>query len=112
MLRRVLGFGSLVALAIACASPTLPLPPPEIPVQSVGPDADHIHLAGAGAEPNGTIIVKNLNPMVPNDEAISGGNVGTYGQWDCTVYAHAHDSLEIWEELGDTRSTPIEYTVH
>jgi hypothetical protein len=112
MLRRVLGFGSLVALAIACASPTLPLPPPETPVQTAGSDKDHIHLAGAGEEPFSNVIVVNLNPMVPNAQAISGSRVDQFGAWGCDVYAHAGDELEITEDVGEQHSPPTQYLVH
>ena len=52
---RVVGpFAALFASSwrVACASPTLPLPPPEAPTQTAGPDADHVKLSAAcgGAE--------------------------------------------------------------
>ena len=112
MLRRVLSLGSVVALALACASPTLPLPPPETPVITAGPDKDHVHLAGAGVEAGATVVVENLNPMVPGDEAVSGAIATQYGQWDCVIFAHAGDFLEVTQESGTTRSSPTSVIVH
>ncbi len=112
MLRRVLGVAVAVALAVACASPTLPLPPPETPVISAGPDKDHVRLAGAGVEPKAAVVVENLNPNVPGDEAVSGAFATEYGQWDCTVYAHVGDTLSITQEQGTTRSQSTIVVVH
>ncbi len=108
MLRRLLAVGPVVALALACASPTLPLPPPEAPTVAPGVDADHVRLSVpcGGAETNALIVIVNTNTSVPNDEAVSGSRADGCGAWDATVYAHAGDYLSITQEFGTTRSQP------
>jgi hypothetical protein len=109
MLRRLLAVGPLVALAMACASPTLPLPPPEEPDISPGVDADHITLTVGcgGAETGALIVIVNTNPAVPGDEAVGGAVVSNCGGWDATVFAHAGDFLDITQEIGTERSQPL-----
>jgi hypothetical protein len=113
MLRRLFSLGLLVVLGAACASPTLPLPPPMQPDQTSGPDSDHIKLsAGCGSEdPNAVIVIVNTNGQVPDDQAVSGAVVTTCGSWDATVYAHTGDILDITQEIGTERSQPLEYQV-
>ncbi|MDP9152227.1 MAG: hypothetical protein M3O36_20065 [Myxococcota bacterium] len=99
--------GALVASGLACASPTLPLPPPSIPSVSRGADADHVVVASAcgAVEPNAIVIVQNTRPTVPGDLAVSGARATGCGSWDATVYAHAGDYLELWQEFGTSVST-------
>jgi hypothetical protein len=109
MLRRLLAVGPFAALAMGCASPTLPLPPPEEPTVSAGPDADHVILAVAcgGAETGALIVIVNTNPSVPGDEAVGGAVVSDCGGWDATVLAHNGDYLDITQEIGTERSQPL-----
>jgi hypothetical protein len=113
MLRRLLIVGPFAALAMACASPTLPLPPPEEPTVSAGPDADHVILAVAcgGAETGALIVIVNTNPSVPGDEAVGGAVVSDCGGWDATVLAHNGDYLDITQEIGTERSQPLVFQV-
>ncbi|MDP9034252.1 MAG: hypothetical protein M3O50_05560 [Myxococcota bacterium] len=106
-LRRVFFGGVLVAAALACASPTLPLPPPSIPSVSRSTDADHVVLASAcgGAEPNAIVVIQNTRPTVPGNLAVSGARATGCGSWDAIVYAHTGDYLELWQEFGTTVST-------
>lgn len=108
MLRRLLAVGPVVALALACASPTLPLPPPEAPTVGSGIDADHVKLSApcGGTEASALIVIVNTNGSVPNDEAVSGSRADGCGAWDAMVYAHAGDYLTITQEFGTTRSQP------
>jgi hypothetical protein len=111
MLRRLLVVGPVVALvaaALGCASPTLPLPPPAIPTEIAGPDADHVKLASpcGGAEPDAIVIIVNENTAVPGDLAVSGSIADGCGQWDVTVYAHSGDVLHVTQEIGTTGSPP------
>ncbi|HEX3769433.1 MAG TPA: hypothetical protein VHV30_01150 [Polyangiaceae bacterium] len=94
-------------LAPACASPTLPLPPPELPTQSAGVDADHITLsAGCGSVENGAVVVIiNQSPQVAGDKAVSGALASSCGQWDASVFAHSGDLLEV-TQLAGTQSSP------
>ena len=104
---------AFVLAAVGCASPTLPLPPPVAPTIAPGPDADHVSLIGTcgGAEPNAVIVVVNMNPAVPPDEAVGGSITSACGAWRAIVYAHAGDYLEITQEYGTTTSTPAEVQV-
>ncbi len=99
--------------AVGCASPTLPLPPPATPAIALGPDADHVKLSGTcgGAQANSLIVIVNTNPTVPPDEAVGGTIADACGAWDATVYAHAGDYLELTQEIGTTRSTPLDVQV-
>jgi hypothetical protein len=113
MLRRLLAVGVAMALVAACASPTLPLPPPEEPVLGAGPDADHVKLTVAcgGADPQALIVIVNTNPTVPGDLAVSGALVDSCGGWDATVYAHNGDSLDITQQIGTEESQPLLFQV-
>jgi hypothetical protein len=107
---RVVGVAAVVALA-ACASPTLPLPPPEAPVQSVGVDADHVQLTAGcgGAESGATIVIINQN--APPDKAVGGALASDCGSWDSSVYAHSGDVLSITQDSGGVTSPGAIYTV-
>jgi hypothetical protein len=109
MFRRLLAVGPFLALAVACASPTLPLPPPEQPVLGPGADADHITLTVAcgGAEAGALIVIVNTNTTVPGDQAVSGAIVNSCGGWDATPYAHNGDYLDITQEIGTEVSQPL-----
>src|SRR5271166_1426303 len=98
----------LLALAGACASPTLPLPPPEAPTLEAGADVDHIKLVAGcgGAESNAVIVIVNLNPAVSGDMAVSGALANNCGAWDAVVFAHSGDTIDITQEFGETRSPP------
>jgi hypothetical protein len=111
MVRRLLAVVPLlasVALAVGCASPTLPLPPPEEPTIGAGTDADHVKLGVpcGGADPGAIIVVVNTNSSVPPDQAVSGSLVSACGAWDATIYAHTGDFLSITQEIGAQRSPP------
>jgi hypothetical protein len=122
MLRRLLAIGRsgvpafvavALGLAFACASPTLPLPPPEVPSQTEGADADHIVLSAGcgGAEGSAVIVILNENPALRGDQAVSGSLASPCGQWDAVVYAHTGDTLAITQESGDLTSQDLIYTV-
>jgi hypothetical protein len=103
--RRILS-GLLCAVAIACTSPTLPLPPPIAPTVSSGSTPDTVKLAAGpgGAEPNALIVIVNRNTDLPRDKRVSGTIADDQGAWDVEVTAHANDTLDISQELGTTRS--------
>jgi hypothetical protein len=109
MLRRLPAVGLFVALAVACASPTLPLPPPEEPTIGPGVDADHVKLSVAcgGAEAGALIVIVNQNQAVPDDEQVSGAVVSDCGAWDAMPYAHAGDFLDITQQIGTQVSQPL-----
>lgn len=109
MLRRLLAVGPgavLVASLLACESPTLPLPPPAVPTEAAGPDADHVRLSSTcgGAEPYAIIIVVNENINVPGDKAVGGSIADGCGGWDAVVYAHSGDVLQVTQQVGEQGS--------
>ena len=104
---------AFVALC-ACASPTLPLPPPEAPSVAAGPDADHIALTApcGAAEPSAILVVDNTNPMVANDQAISGTVADPCGSWNVpSVFAHNGDVLNITQQFGALISDSVTVVV-
>ena len=109
MLRRALVALPLVLLALACASPTLPLPPPVTPTIGTGMDANHVQLVEScgGSEDNAVIIVVNDNPAVTNANAVSGTRADNCGAWTLQVYAHKGDVLEITQQSGAVLSQTL-----
>ncbi len=98
--------------ALGCASPSLPLPPPQEPTQFVV-DAEHVQLTSAcgGADPDAVIVVVNTSPAVPASEAVGGAIADSCGAWSTTVFARVGDYLEITQETGTTQSTPIDVQI-
>jgi hypothetical protein len=94
-------------LALACASPTLPLPPPELPTQTIGVDADHITLSAGcgGVESGAVVVIINENPDLAGDKAVSGTIASSCGQWDASVFAHSGDLLQV-NQLSGTETSP------
>jgi len=113
MLRRALAALPFVMLVLACASPTLPLPPPETPTIGPGPDANHVQLSDpcGGADNDAVIIVVNANPNVSNANAVSGTRADGCGAWQVAVYAHKGDVLEVTQQSGANLSQTLEVMV-
>jgi hypothetical protein len=120
MLRRLLAASPVVVLALACASPTLPLPPPLWPSISPAPplatgmpDNDHVTLTAACNVPerNAVIVVINEGAGVPADRAVGGALTNACGGWDSVVYAHSGDPLVITYQVGGQISQPTVITV-
>jgi hypothetical protein len=98
-------------LAVSCASPTLPLPPPEAPTQTEGVDAAHVHLAaGCGGAQDGALIVI-VNKNVAPDMAVGGAIATACGSWDSSVLAQSGDELLITQTSDDMASPPTTYFV-
>ena len=102
---------TLVALVLACASPTLPLPPPAAPtVEYV--DSEHVTLTGAcyGAQPNAQISVTNDRLQAEEPDAGSdefGVPTSSCGSWSETVPARSGDELIIQQEVNYISSYPL-----
>jgi hypothetical protein len=115
LLRRVFVIaGALACLGIvgACASPTLPLPPPAVPDVGPSTEAGRVHLFSRhGAEANAIIVVVNLNPSVPLNQRVDGAQADQEGTWDADVLASSGDVLEITQEFGGTRSAGVRLKV-
>jgi hypothetical protein len=112
MLRRWPAAATFVALVLACASPTLPLPPPEAPEQEVV-DATHVKLtAGCGGALQGAQIeVLNQTESDPNNSYGSPTWATDCGSWFVTVFARTNDRLQITQTYGTTLSLPTEVCV-
>jgi hypothetical protein len=99
---------AVIAAFVGCTSPTLPLPPPAIPIFSSSSVAGKVHLASErGAEPNAIVIVYNRNPAVPLDERVSGAQADGDGSWDADVIASGGDYLDVSQHSGGTMSPSI-----
>src|SRR3954462_3287807 len=95
-----------LAWVVACARPTLPLPPPAMPTIEISSVPGKVHLASThGAEPNAIVVIVNRNPAIPRDARVSGTQADEFGSWDADVLASSGDVLDISQEFGNTRST-------
>jgi hypothetical protein len=102
-----------LAALVACASPTLPLPPPAIPTIDTSTAAGKVHLTSrGGAEPNAIVIIINRNPTLALNSRVFGAQADGYGSWDAEVTASNGDVLEITQEIGTERSPSILVQVH
>lgn len=108
--RRLLPAAVVVAsltLALACTSPTLPLPPPAAPTVSAVQN-DVVHLASVeGVQPNALVLVVNQNPDVPRNKRVSGTIADERGSWELDVYGRTGDALDVSQEFDATRSPPV-----
>lgn len=104
---------ALLLVAVACTSPTLPLPPPAAPlISSDSSQPDHFKLSSVeGAEPNALIIIVNRRESLPRSMRVSGTIADERGSWDATVIAAAGDVLDISQEVGSTHSPGTTVTV-
>jgi hypothetical protein len=103
---------AVAAVALACTSPTLPLPPPAAPLISVGSAPDQFKLSSVnGAQPNALIVIVNRNEALPRNERVSGTIADEQGSWDVEVTAKIGDVLDISQESGTSRSPGTTVTV-
>jgi hypothetical protein len=109
MLRRLLAVAPFVAFALACASPTLPLPPPMAPMVTAGADASHFKLTAVcgGVEGGAVVVIENTDTALAGDQRISGALASPCGAWDATVYANRGDVLNITQDNGSVVSSPV-----
>jgi hypothetical protein len=102
----------VAALALACTSPTLPLPPPAAPLISVGSSPDTFKLTSIqGSEPNALIVIVNRDEALPRDKRVTGTIADGVGTWDAVVIAKVGDVLDISQESGTVRSAGTTVTV-
>jgi hypothetical protein len=103
----------LVAGVVACASPTLPLPPPSLPTQMATADADYVSLRGdcGNAEDGALVITVNRGTDVPADRAIGGAVADNCGAWEAAIFAHKGDTIEISQQAGTTVSGKTIYVI-
>lgn len=106
-----MGLLCLAAGAAACASPTLPLPPPEAPTQSEGVDADHVTLTASCGGAEGGALILIINEDEAPDRAVNGSEANACGAWDASVLAHSGDTLTITQQAGTLSSGATTYVV-
>jgi hypothetical protein len=116
MLRRLrpatLALSALCVCVVSCASPTLPLPPPDEPVFSPSTQAGHVHLhSSGGAEPNAIIVIVNEDTTVLLEDRVTGSEADGNGTWDAEVLASTGDVLDVSQEYGDAKSAPTQVIV-
>ena len=100
------------AIALACTSPTLPLPPPALPTVSVDSDPTMFHLSSdRGAIPNALVVVVSRNESLSRAQRVAGTIADAQGSWDLDVHGRVGDVLDISQEDGTTRSPAIEVTL-
>ena len=96
------------ALACACVSPTIPLPPPELPTVSAATVPGYVHLLGnRGARANAIVVVYNRNPSVPLDKRVGGAQANGEGTWECDVVATEGDILDVSQDVLGERSDSV-----
>jgi hypothetical protein len=101
-----------VALAVACTSPTLPLPPPAAPSITAGSEPDTVRLASIrGTLPNALVLVVNQGEDVPREKRVFGTIADGEGSWELEVYAKPGNPLDVSQETGSVRSPPVSVVV-
>jgi hypothetical protein len=102
--------GGLVAAG--CLSPTLPLPPPEVPTQQMV-DSTHVTLTSGcgGVQNNASVLVHNMTEVEPGSTRVGDQfQASNCGSWSGTVYAHAGNVLQITQSTDTQDGLPL--TVH
>jgi hypothetical protein len=112
MLRR-LPAALALGLVLACASPTLPLPPPAAPVQQMV-DATDVHLSYGCGGVEGGASVTVMNQTESNPATHDFGVVAiasACGAWDALIYAQTNDHLVVTYTVGTDTSLPARVIV-
>ena len=105
--QRLLAFCACAALALACTSPTLPLPPPIAPSIATGQEPNTWTLTSQnGAQPNALIITVNRNETLPRGERVAGTIADEQGSWELVVIGRRGDHDDITQESDTTSSPP------
>jgi hypothetical protein len=111
--RLALGLGAAaLLLGAACTTPTLPLPPPAVPSISTGTEPNTFRLASdKGGLPNALIVAVNRNESLPAAKRVAGTIADAQGSWVLDVYGTAGDVIDVSQEDGTTRSSPVSVTL-
>jgi hypothetical protein len=105
--QRLLAFCACAALAIACTSPTLPLPPPIAPSIATGAEPNTWRLTSQnGAQPNALVITVNRNEALPRGERVTGTIADEQGSWELVVIGRSGDFVDVTQESGGASSPP------
>ncbi len=92
---------ALCLLVAGCASPTLPLPPPELPEVSAIDSDGYVTLQGAPGSVDAYAIVYGFNTRTSEGVIEKATSVGSY---KLRIRAILGDGVEIWQESGADRS--------
>jgi hypothetical protein len=96
-----------VTTSLACAAPTLPLPPPAAPqVTSLGQN-QYLLRAERGAEPHAIVLIYNKDPEVPLSERVYASEANAEGTWEKTITAKPGSFVDIWQDTGNASSPQI-----
>ncbi len=109
-LRSALGVAAFSVL-VACAAPTLPLPPPAIPTIDSGSTPLTIRLSSGGAIANALIVVVNRNTNLPGNERVAGAIADAAGNWSLEIRASSGDVLELTQEVDSAQSPSVTFVV-
>jgi hypothetical protein len=112
MVRRVFAVVSLVVAGVAaCASPTLPLPPPAVPTIEPGAMAGQVHLTSpcGGVEGGATVLVINNNEPAAQRDAVTVSD--NCGGWSLNAYANKGDYLQVQQIVGSEISSSVSVQV-
>lgn len=105
--RRSLVLSACAALAFACTSPTLPLPPPTAPSITMGTEPNTWRLTSQnGVQPNALVLAVNRNESLPRTERVSGTIADEQGSWEMIVIGRTGDFVDVSQESGTTSSAP------
>ena len=100
LVRRTLLAGAL--LAVACYSPTLPLPPPGQPeVSAIEGKPGSYRLMGQ-VEPHAEVFARNTRTNLN-----AGQLTGTSGRYDFEVQGEAFDAMQLWYVIGKDQSPMV-----
>ena len=99
---------AVVVLCVACASPTLPLPPPQTPSVTEVSMGKVTLRSDRGAQPHAIIVIVNQEERVPVAERANAVEADDLGSWEKTITAGSGDVIDITQEFdtGD-KSPPI-----
>lgn len=93
------------SIALACTSPTLPLPPPVAPSITSGAEPNTFKLSSEkGAQPNALVIVVNRNESLTREERVNGTIADEQGNWEVTLKGAVGDFIDIAQESDSARS--------
>jgi hypothetical protein len=89
-------------LAVACYSPTLPLPPPGKPdVSAVEGKPGYYRLVGQ-VQPRGEVFARNRDTNLNY-----GQQTGDSGRYDFEVQGEAGDEMDLWYAVSDETSPRV-----
>jgi len=105
-------FALLVVVAfVACASPTLPLPPPAIPSIASAGEGQYRLRSEHGVEPNAIVVIINHNTSLSGDDRVSGSEADAQGTWEAVIPASAGDVLDLKQEFGTMTSPETTFQI-